>query len=361
MKKILQLLLITITLLGCTKKEALYVPDLLSVQRDNTKVSLVAVGDNLIHNSIYEAEERPFDFRHIYSDIKPFINEFDLAFINQETILGGTELGLSGYPRFNSPKEIGDAIIDAGFNLFSIANNHTLDKGEIGVINALDYLDGEDIIYSGAKHSDHESSVKVFSKKGIKFGFVAYTYGTNGLPHPDGKEYLANVFSKEKAKEDIESVRDKVDIMIVSMHWGEQYQSQPNKNQVDEANYLSSLGVDIIIGHHPHVIQPIDIIETDGNKTIVIYSLGNFLSDQIGIDRLIGMAVSLEIEKNVDGLKTDIQIDNLSAKLTYRYKNDKFKILFMSDISEDILDGYLIHYKEKKDLINFYLTNIDVS
>lgn len=166
-----------------------------------------------------------------------------------------------------------------------------------------------------------------FLKNGIKFAFVAYTYGTNGIPHPGGKTYLANVYSDEKAENDLK-IRDYVDVFIVSMHWGEEYQDLPNNTQIKQAKYLAELGADIIIGHHPHVIQPVDLLVNEERETFVMYSLGNFLSDQIGIDRLIGMGVSLDIIKDKDG---NISLNNYHAKLLYRYKNyndNSFRLLF---------------------------------
>lgn len=325
-------------------------------------VKLVAVGDNLIHSNVYEAaaiSDSSYDFTPMFTEIKPYIKSFDLAFINQETILGGKEIGLTSYPCFNSPYEVGDAVIDAGFNLISIANNHTLDRGEKAVINALDYWDSKDVIYSGAARSADISQVKTFNKKGISFAFVAYTYGTNGIPHPQGKEYLANIYSNEKAYYDITSVRDEVDVVIVSMHWGNEYEEEPSQTQIAQANYLSSLGVDIIIGHHPHVIQPVDVI----NDTYVIYSLGNFLSGQIGVDRLIGMAFSVDIIKRVEGDNKVITIVNPQAKLLHHYRdqNKDFHIKFFTELNNEILYDYLNYYESKSNLVKKYYQDIIVT
>lgn len=361
MKKII-ILLCVIFLYSCS------ITSVSEINIDNVQpekqyqVSLVAVGDNLIHHTVYEAAytKEKYDFKPIYKEIKPFIKQFDLAFINQETILGGIEIGLSSYPRFNSPYELGNALVDTGFNLISIANNHTLDKGEIGVLNAIDYLDKQPIIYSGATKSSLVSNVKIFKKNNIRFAFVAYTYGTNGILHPDGKKYLANLYSNEKARKDIENIKNKVDVIIVSMHWGSEYQNFPNETQIEQAKFLSNLGVNIIIGHHPHVIQPVKML----NNTFVIYSLGNFLSDQKGIDRLIGMAVSINIRKTVVNNKINIDLINPNAKLLYRYKdinNSSFNIKLFEDLNNILLDNYQMYFESKKQLIQSYYKDINVN
>src|SRR5690554_2507843 len=326
------------------------------------EVSFVSCGDNLIHHTVYKSgyNNGKYNFKPMLENVKPYINDFDIAFTNQETILGGSEIGLSTYPRFNSPYEMGDALVDSGFNLISLANNHTLDRGEVAIKNSISYWQKQPVVYSGSE-IENISHMKVFSKNNIKFAYIAYTYGTNGIPVPQGKDYLVNLFSYDKAKNDIENIKSVVDVIIVSMHWGNEYHKIPTSNQVEQANFLSQLGVDLIIGHHPHVIQPFDTIEFDGNKTFVIYSLGNFLSDQRGIDRLIGMAFSLDIKKKVKKNSETIIISNPIAKLFYAYKNnDKFKILFFDKLNETILPHYNDLFNEKKNLIQKYNTNIKV-
>lgn len=361
MKRLILLLIGIFIIASCVaktkKKENQDVPE----DAENL-VSLVAFGDNLVHGTIYASAKTQdtYDFHPIFIDIKPYLENFDLRFINQETILGGVELGLSTYPAFNTPQEMGDALIDAGFNLISLANNHTLDRGEKAIINSVNYWNSKDVIHSGSVLNPNESQVRIFETNGIKFAFVAYTYGTNGILHPAGKTYLANVYSDEKAKSDFK-IRDFVDVFIVSMHWGEEYQDLPNETQIKQAKYLSALGADVIIGHHPHVIQPVDLIENEERKTFVMYSLGNFLSDQIGIDRLIGMGASLDIKKDKDG---NISLENFQAKLLYRYKNyneNSFRLLFFEDLSNDFFKDYAIYFSEKEALIKYYFQNITVT
>lgn len=272
-------------------------------------LSLVMAGDALLHTPVYTDAQKvdsstgaiTYNFAKMFAPIAPLIARYDLAFYNQETILGGTELGLSSYPSFNSPQEFGDTMLSLGFNLISLANNHTLDKGERGVRAMLAYWhtkEAESIAHampitiagSYASQEDRDKP-RIYEKNGITYALLAYTYGTNGIPIPKGKEYLVNVYTKDMLIRDVKALRDKVDLLLVSMHWGIEYDFAPSKEQREFAALLASLGVDIVIGNHPHVIQPIEKI---GN-TLVIYSHGNLISAQKGINKRVGMLTSVRI------------------------------------------------------------------
>ena len=318
--------------------------------------SLVMVGDSLIHSSIYEdakQKDGSYDFKPMIENIKPLIQNYDLKYYNQETILGGTELGLSNYPRFNSPYEVGDAFIDAGFNLVSLATNHTMDKGEIGVINSHNYWQKHSDIYTAGSYTSFEERDMPVIKEvnGIKYSFLSYTTWTNGLYPESGKEYLNNVYSNELAKADIERVRDQVDVIIVAMHWGTEYSHGVSQEQQEIANYLSSLGVNIIIGTHPHVVEPIDFI----NNTLVIYSLGNFISDQVGIERLTGLMASVDINKTVEDHNTQIELTNVKAELLYTDSNNygkrNFKVIPYTQLNNTILPNYKEYYQTYKNIV----------
>ena len=330
--------------------------------------SLVMVGDALIHSSIYadaKGSNNTYNFVPMLEYIKPIVSNYDLAYYNQETILGGKELGLSNYPRFNSPYEVGDAFIDAGFNLVSLATNHTMDKNEQGVLNSLNYWNSKKDVYTAGSYLsfDDRDSVVYREKNGIKYALLSYTTWTNGLSTPKGKEYLNNVYSDELAKNDIERIRDKVDVIIVAMHWGNEYSMGVSQNQTQIANYLSSLGVDIIVGAHPHVVEPIEYIN-DG-KTLVIYSLGNFISDQVGIDRLTGLMVSMNIKKMSFKGKTTIDIESLKAELLYTksssYGKRNFKVYPYSQLNNTILPNYKSYYEKYKGVITSRMPELEVS
>ena len=332
------------------------------VHKEEYQASLVMVGDALIHSNIYldaKKSDGTYDFKPMLELTKPITSKYDLAYYNQETILGGTNLGISSYPRFNSPTEVGDAFLDSGFNLVSLANNHTMDKGEQGVINSLNYWnEKKDVVHAGQYSSfDDRDSVNVYEKNGIKYAFFSYTMWTNGLETPAGKEYLNNVYSNDKAQNDISKVRDSVDVVIVAMHWGNEYSLGVSDKQIEIANYLSSLGVDIIIGSHPHVVEPVEFI----GKTLVIYSLGNFISDQEGIERLTGLMMSVDIKKSVESGITTISLDNLKADLVYTYSKygRGFKVYPYSELNNVILPDYREYYEKYKGVVMSKCNNIE--
>ena len=321
---------------------------------------LFMVGDALIHSSIYQDAKNSdgsYDFRSMLELIKPIALKYDLKYYNQETILGGSTLGYSNYPRFNSPQEVGDAFIDAGFNLVSLATNHTMDKGEIGVINSVNYWNSkEGVVYSGQWLSQEErDKISVYEVNGIKYAFFSYTTWTNGLNTPVGKEYLNNVYSDEKAKADIDKVRDLVDVIIVAMHWGTEYSHGVSQSQTNIANYLSSLGVDLIIGAHPHVVEPVEYI--NNGKTLVIYSLGNFISDQVGLERLTGLMMEVTIKKviGVDD-SVSVSIINPRAELIYTKSNNSsnrnFKVYPYPQLDNTILPNYMSYYEKYKQIVS---------
>ena len=306
------------------------------------RMSLVAVGDALIHAALYldaSTGNNTYDFSYMFTEVEPLIKDYDLKYYNQETIIGGKNLGVSHYPRFNSPDEIALNLVDIGFNLVSLANNHTLDKDEAGILHSVDFWRKQDgVVVSGQSDSfEDRNNIKIYEENGIKYAFIAYTDMTNGLSYPAGKDYLVNVYSDEQAKKDIESIRDKVDVVIVSMHWGEEYTHEPTYTQKREAKYLSSLGVDLIIGAHPHVIMPVDYID----DTLVIYSLGNFVSGQspLGIAKTIGLMVGMDIVVK-DG---KVSFENVDYKLLYTYCTSyytNYKVYPFDELTDEILPNH---------------------
>ena len=334
------------------------------IEKEDVKVpkiyeaSVFMVGDALIHSNVYEdarGTDGSYDFKPMLEQIKPISIKYDLKYYNQETILGGVTLGYSSYPRFNSPTEVGDAFLDAGFNLVSLATNHTMDKGEAGVINSVNYWKSkENVVYSGQWTSNEEREEShVYNINGISYAFFSYTTWTNGLETPAGKEYLNNVYSPEKAAADIAKVKDLADVIIVAMHWGTEYSLGVSSQQTEIANYLSSLGVNLIIGAHPHVVDPVEYIN-DG-KTFVIYSLGNFISDQIGIERLTGLMMEVTIKKVVDVDDTvTISIESPKAELIYTYSKygSNFKVYPYYRLDNTLLPNYMSYYEYYKGIVS---------
>lgn len=310
---------------------------------------LVAVGDILLHQPVYKDAATPegtYDFSSMFTQVKPFLESADIAVANQETMIGGKELGLSSYPLFNSPFEIGDALKDAGIDIVTLANNHTMDKGEQAIQNALSYWNQIQMPYTGAFQSfEDREEIRLLTKNDITFSFLAYSYGTNGMPVPEDKPYLINLIDLPLIQQDVRKAKELSDVVVVSMHWGNEYESLPSTSQLELAHELSTMGVDIIIGHHPHVLQPMDWIErSDGSKTFVMYSLGNFLSGQIGLDRRIGGIGGIEVTKTIFQGKSTITLNepNFISTYTHHTNNLDFEIIPMDVLT----DAHLINHKQ---------------
>lgn len=314
------------------------------------KVSMLMAGDGLLHGYVYKDAQNAngYDFSKQLEYVKDLAKDYDLKYWNQETIFGGKERGYSGYPRFNSPSEFGNNMIDIGFNMVSLANNHSMDQGEKGVLNSVAYWKNKDIVWNGQSDSEEERNSHIYGEKNnIKYALLSYTMHTNGLPVPSSKPYLVNVYDKDKVKADIEEVRGKVDVLFVAMHWGEEYTHKPNANQRETANYLASLGVDVIIGTHSHVIQPIEKIvsEETGKETIVYYSLGNFISNQGDENKRVGLLGTLDITKTVDKGTTTINISNVGGNLHYTYYTSAHTNYKVVPFSNPAISKYLNNYK----------------
>lgn len=317
------------------------------VQEDK-RVSFLAVGDNLIHGAVwsdpYYVSNGARNYDAIYENTNYLTQDVDVANINQETILGGEQLVLSHYPQFNSPQEIGDSLMNSGFDWISQASNHAYDRAEDGIISAMDYWDKHpDVITTGINRTkDEEAKQRIIEKDSIRFGLLNYTYGLNGFVEEEGKEYLVNNIDKEKIKADIEALKPNCDIILASMHWGVEYQYMQDEQQKELAQYLSDLGVSVIIGAHPHVIEPMEYITgKDGNRTLVAYSLGNFLSAQDTNDGMLGGMMKWDIVK--DGKMQEYRIENaqfLPTVTWFQPNFQNFKTYVLKDYTDDLAKSH---------------------
>jgi poly-gamma-glutamate synthesis protein (capsule biosynthesis protein) len=265
-------------------------------------LTLIAAGDNLFHDVMIRPPpvNETYNFEPIYSAIRPLIEPADIAFINQETLLAGEEFGYSGYPLFNTPQELGTALAAAGFDVVNHATNHVMDKGENAVFKTMDFWDSLPAVRYLGIHRSPESRDRqvIIEKNNIRVGFLSYTMETNGIPVPKDKPYLVSLGNTERMAEEIGRLRPLCDFLVVSMHWGEEYRHKYNARQESLSKFLAEQRADLIIGHHPHVIQPYrSLSRPDGGETLCFYSLGNFVSAQRRGPTLLGGLMYVKVRK----------------------------------------------------------------
>lgn len=326
-------------------------------EKTNTSrtVKLKAVGDILLHDTVYRDARTTssYDFNPMLQPIRDKINSADIAFANQESPIGGQALGLSSYPRFNSPYQIADTLKRVGFDVINLANNHTLDQGEKGVLNSIDYLDKSGLSYIGAATSSKQANkITIIEKKGIKLAFLGYTFSTNGLPVPQDKPYLVNLINTDRIKSDIERAEQIADFTIVSLHFGTQYRKYPDLRQKSLAKQVANSGADIVLGHHPHVLQPVRWLKSsseNNNRTLVAYSLGNFLSGQNGIERNIGGIISIDITQSDQ--KTKITQVNFTPTWVESQDKTNFRVVPLKSASNITLDNPSKWYQSTMDRV----------
>lgn len=276
---------------------------------------LVAVGDNLIHDVIYQqARQRAggegYDFAPAYEKIAPLVAQGDFAFINQETLLAGDELPPSSYPAFCSPTEVGREMLRLGFNLFSTANNHSLDWRVPGIQAAGRFWEQqEDIAMAGCYCTQEErEGIAYLTRNGMTVALIAATELTNGIPRPEGEVgvLLLNE-DRELILQKLETAAQNADFVILSLHWGIEGSGYYTDGQRELAQLLSEAGADLILGHHPHVLQGGEYLETSRGRSYVAYSLGNFISAQRGAENMLAGFLQVELEKVPHGERAEIR------------------------------------------------------
>ncbi len=287
------------------------------------RVSFYGVGDNLIHDSVYwraseYANGNGYDFMPMYERVADDIAAADLAYINQETVLGGTALGLSSYPRFNSPQECGRDMIALGFDVFSLATNHVFDMGEAGLDNTYKFFAQHPDVTQIGIYEKGADTIKIVEKNGIKIAFLNYTYHTNGLSISPSSAYqvpLADYKDGCRQMADaVQKAKTRADFVICCVHWGDEYQNTPNAIQKEGAQILADAGCDVILGTHPHTVQPVEYI----GDTLVVYSLGNFISAQKAAVSQVGGVIEFDMvtegeEKRIENVKFSPVINHYNA------------------------------------------------
>ena len=270
-------------------------------------VTLMALGDNLIHNTVYWSAETEdgYDFTPFYADIKPTVQSYDLACINQETIFVKDRSMLSNYPAFGSPTEVGDALTDTGFDVVTCATNHCYDKLETGILDTCSYWREADphMTVLGIHDSEADAgTLRVVECNNIRIAMLNYTYGLN-YSAPQKKWMIDQFSTYDSVAADLDAAEAAADFTIVFAHWGEEGQTEPNRMQTTWAQFLADHGADLIIGGHPHLVQPLEAVTAEDGRTVpVFYSLGNFLSHQDQVRNMLGGMADVTIEKDADGV-----------------------------------------------------------
>ena len=317
-------------------------------EAEDTTFSLCAIGDIMCHNTQYQdaynSDSDSYDFSYVFDDISLYTKTADLCIGNLETTFAGKDKGYSSYPTFNTPDELASKLKKLGLDVLTTANNHCLDKGIDGLNRTIDILNDADISHLGTYKSQEErDTVLIKYVKGLKIAFINYTYGTNGITVPSDKTYCVNLIDNDLILKDINSAKEQnADIIVACMHWGTEYNTSPSSSQKETADFLFKNGVDIVLGGHPHVLQPMEkrTVTLDDGTTkdgFIIYSLGNFMADQNAKNTKDSIILDLTITKHVDGTVT---IDKAEYIPIYLYKDSsskekKFKIL---NIEKSILN-----------------------
>ncbi|WP_173918308.1 CapA family protein [Halobacillus sp. Marseille-Q1614] len=346
MKKAL-LVIFCLLLTACVDKTLQPQPHSLSLSTPSlkekefkSKISISAIGDLLIHDRVYENAKTKdgYNFMPMMQEVQPYLEDTTITIANQETMIGGKEIGLSSYPSFNSPKEFGTQLKSLGVDVVTLANNHTLDRGEKAIQEALQHWKSIGMVYTGAyKNKKDRNRVRVIeTKEGIDTAILSFTYGTNGIPVPEDKPYLVNLIDKKQIAKDVKQAEKVSDLTVLSLHFGKEYETYPSDYQKDLVQFAANLGVDVVIGHHPHVLQPIEWVEgKENHRMLAIYSLGNFFSGQNEHNKRIGGIMKFDVVKDSE----ETTIENPRFVLTYVTSKDDqaYKVVPLHKISNELL------------------------
>lgn len=305
-------------------------------------IDLMMVGDVLVHEGVWRSGERAdgtYDYGHLFAQVAPDARAADLALLNQETVLGGRDLGLSGYPMFNSPQEIGDAEVDAGFNVICSATNHTLDKGEEGLARDLAYWRDrhpEVVVIGAADSQETYDDIYVYEKDGFRVAVLNYTFSTNGIPIPADNPWAVHMLDEDAVRADVARAQGMADLVVVCPHWGTEYQAAPDALQTRYADLFCELGVDVVIGTHPHCLEPVEVkTRDDGHKTLVYYSLGNFVSTQ-GQHELTAVGGMARVVMAKDGDGAQVERYELWPTVTHQQRGEAFTTYKLADYTDEL-------------------------
>ena len=321
---------------------------------EDINITMSVIGDIMCHdsqyNDAYVKNEGTYDFTYVFSDVQKYLQTADISVGNLETTFAGKDRGYSNYPTFNTPEQLAYNLKTLGIDVLSTSNNHSLDKGYKGLVSTLDFLDDAGIAHTGTYRTEEEQNqILIQNVKGISIAFLSFTYGTNGIPVPSGKDYCVNLIDENLIIKQINLAKEQnPDVICVFMHWGVEYETKQRSSQEKLADLLFKNGVDVILGGHPHVVQPMEkreITLEDGTTKdgFVIYSLGNFISGQRDLDTKSSAILNLGITK--DGETGKISIDEAAYIPVYMYrapntgKLQRFKLIDIESNIQKYEDG----------------------
>ena len=307
--------------------------------KEVSNIKMLAAGDIMFHMPQIRAAylgDGKYDFTDSFKYVKKNISDADISIANFETVTAEGDKKYSGFPQFNCPKETLAALKNTGFDVISTANNHSLDQGKEGVINTLKNAKEYGLKTVGT-YQDPQTEYLIQEKNGVKLGFLAYTYGLNGLNSlltQKELSYMINLIDEDKIKTDIENLKEDVDVVVVSVHWGEEYQRTPNDSQINLGHKMVDWGANIVLGSHPHVLQKSEIIKKDGKDNFIIYSMGNFISNQ--------RQSTMKNPFTEDGVMVEIDIEKNNKNNDTIIKNVEFLPTWVDKYNENGKDGYRI-------------------
>lgn len=316
-------------------------------KKEDIHIKMTAIGDIMCHNSqyndAYNSSNGTYDFSYVFDDIKDYVSTADIAIGNLETTFAGKEKGYSNYPRFNTPEQLAIDLKEFGIDVLSTANNHCMDTNYEGLVSTLKYLDQAGIEHMGTSETiEKQNEILIKDVNGIKIAFLAFTYGTNGIPIQKNKNFSVNLIDEKLILEQINLAKNEdPDLICVSMHWGIEYQKKQNTEQERLAELLFQNGVDIILGSHPHVLQPMEkrkITLTDGTTKdcFVVYSLGNFMSGQTKENTRNSIILNINITKNGETGETILEDINYIPIYMYKSATGKTQRYKVIDIEKTI-------------------------
>lgn len=315
----------------------------------SSSINLIMVGDVLLHTPLeecYRQTDGTYDYSAMFSFTKEKIAGADIALVNQEVIIGGEELGISGYPCFNAPYSIGDELVETGFDIICHGTNHAMDKGRKGIINCLNFWQENypsTTVLGIYDSAESRNNIYIYEQNGIRLAILNYTYGTNGIELPSDMPFAVNLLKENQVRADIQYAEENADFTIVCPHWGTEYRLTPDSMQEKWSKIFLEEGVDLVIGTHPHVIEPVVELtnETNGHKMLVYYSLGNYInwtgSYGAGIaNRMVGGMADVTINKDSEGnvYIEDYDVDALVAHLLNETNGPT--TYFLRDYSEEL-------------------------